>query len=95
LLFLDGWIDAEHLGCFKFLHRAVNLSWAEAQGKCEVEGGYLAEPKTSRYDTNNINTNIYIVAAPRIYEHLGRNLGTIILANPPTCYYTYVCIILE
>ncbi len=45
---LDGWIDAEHLGCFKFLHGAVNLSWVEAQGKCEVEGGYLAEPKTPR-----------------------------------------------
>ncbi len=45
--------------------------------------------------TNNINANIYIVEAPRIYEHLGRNLGIIILANPPNCYYKYVCIILD
>ena len=44
----DGWIDAGPLGCFKLLHAAVNLSWVEAQIKCEAEGGYLAEPKTAR-----------------------------------------------
>jgi len=49
-VFSDGWIDAEHLGCFKFLHWAVSLSWVEAQAKCETEGGYLAEPKTQGYN---------------------------------------------
>ena len=48
ILFSDRWIDAGPLGCFKLLHAAVNLSWVEAQIKCEAEGGYLAEPKTAR-----------------------------------------------
>ena len=48
ILFSDRWIDAGPLGCFKLLHEAVNLSWVEAQIKCEAEGGYLAEPKTAR-----------------------------------------------
>lgn len=47
-LCLDGWIEANHLACFKLLHSAANLSWVEAQVKCETEGGYLAEPKTAR-----------------------------------------------
>jgi hypothetical protein len=43
-----GWLDADVLGCFKLLDTAVNLSWVEAQQKCETIGGYLAEPITAR-----------------------------------------------
>jgi hypothetical protein len=46
--FKDGWLDAEELGCFKFLETATNLFWVEAQQKCESIGGYLAEPTTAR-----------------------------------------------
>jgi hypothetical protein len=49
LLLKDGWLDADHLGCFKFLEASVNLFWVEAQQKCESIGGYLAEPSTTRY----------------------------------------------
>ena len=52
MLLLSGdWIDADDLGCFKFLDSAVNLFWVEAQQKCESIGGYLAEPTTARYST--------------------------------------------
>lgn len=43
-----GWLDADLLGCYKFLDTAVNLSWVVAQQKCESIGGYLAEPLTAR-----------------------------------------------
>jgi len=43
-----GWLDADQLGCFKFLETDVNLFWVEAQQKCESIGGYLAEPSTAR-----------------------------------------------
>ena len=45
---LGGWLDADVLGCFKFLDAAVNLSWVEAQQKCEAAGGFLAEPLTAK-----------------------------------------------
>jgi hypothetical protein len=44
---LAGWIDGQQLGCFKLLPSAANVSWTEAQFRCEEEGGYLAEPKTT------------------------------------------------
>ena len=50
LIVTGGWVNAEQLGCIKLLHQAVNLSWVEAQLKCEEEGGYLAEPKTARWE---------------------------------------------
>jgi hypothetical protein len=46
--FKDGWLDAEELGCFKFLETDTDLVWVEAQQKCEAIGGYLAEPSTAR-----------------------------------------------
>ena len=50
MLLLSGdWIDADDLGCFKFLDSATNLNWVEAQQECQSLGGYLAEPKTIRY----------------------------------------------
>jgi hypothetical protein len=48
-LFKDGWLDADELGCFKFLETDTDLFWVEAQQKCESIGGYLAEPSTARY----------------------------------------------
>jgi hypothetical protein len=33
LFFQDGWLDADQLGCFKFLESSVNLFWVEAQQK--------------------------------------------------------------
>jgi hypothetical protein len=48
----DGWLDADQLGCFKFLESSVNLFWVEAQQKCESIGGYLAEPSNARYCKN-------------------------------------------
>jgi hypothetical protein len=48
----DGWLDADQLGCFKFLESSVNLFWVEAQQKCESIGGYLAEPSDARYCKN-------------------------------------------
>jgi hypothetical protein len=50
LQFSVGWLDADVLGCFKLLDTAVNLSWVEAQQKCEKIGGYLAEPITARLE---------------------------------------------
>ncbi len=47
--FKDGWLDADELGCFKFLEAATDLFWVEAQQKCESIGGYLAEPSNARY----------------------------------------------
>ena len=47
---LGGWLDADELGCFKFLETQVNLYWVEAQQKCEEIGGYLAEPSTTRQE---------------------------------------------
>ncbi len=47
-IFKDGWLDAEELGCFKFLETDTDLVWVEAQQKCESIGGYLAEPTTAR-----------------------------------------------
>ena len=47
-LYSDGWIDADDLGCFKFLDSAVNLFWVEAQQKCQSIGGNLAEPFNAR-----------------------------------------------
>ena len=46
--FTDSWLDADDLGCFKFLEGAVNLSWVDAQLRCESMGGYLAETITTR-----------------------------------------------
>jgi len=48
LKYSDGWLDADVLGCFKFLDNVVNLSWLAAQQECEAIGGFLAEPKTAR-----------------------------------------------
>jgi hypothetical protein len=48
-MILDDWLDADVLGCFRFLDTAVNLNWVEAQRRCEDIGGYLAEPRTRRY----------------------------------------------
>jgi hypothetical protein len=45
-LFSGDWIDGTIFGCFKFL-TGLNLVWYEAQQKCEIIGGYLAEPKTA------------------------------------------------
>ena len=42
----DAWFDGGHLGCYKFLEDKLDLSWVEAQLACEMEGGYLAEPRT-------------------------------------------------
>jgi hypothetical protein len=49
LYVIDGWLDADMLGCFMFLEAATDLFWVEAQQKCESIGGYLAEPSTARY----------------------------------------------
>jgi len=46
---LVDWLDADVLGCFKFLVTEVDLFWVEAQQKCEEIGGYLAEPRTLRF----------------------------------------------
>lgn len=48
IIFLGGWLDADELGCYKFLDASVNLSWVEAQQMCEAIGGYLAEPLNAR-----------------------------------------------
>jgi len=48
-LYSDGWIDADDLGCFKFLYSHINLFWPQAQQKCQSMGGYLAEPNNVRY----------------------------------------------
>jgi hypothetical protein len=53
-MFLGDWLDADDLGCFIFLETAINLNWGEAQQKCEQIGGYLAEPRTRRYQKSNI-----------------------------------------
>merc|ERR1719516_226617 len=45
----DAWFDGGHLGCYKFLEDRLGLTWAEAQLACEMEGGYLAEPKTAEH----------------------------------------------
>jgi hypothetical protein len=44
------------LGCFMFLEADTDLSWVEAQQKCESIGGYLAEPITARYSVDKKNT---------------------------------------
>jgi hypothetical protein len=46
---LGDWLNADGLGCYKFLTSDVDLSWIVAQQKCEEIGGYLAEPRTLRY----------------------------------------------
>ncbi len=48
-MILGDWLNADDLGCFLFLETAINLSWLEAQQKCEDMGGYLAELRTRRY----------------------------------------------
>ncbi len=48
-IFLDGWLNADDIGCFKFLETSTGLTWVEGQQKCEDIGGYLAEPHTHRY----------------------------------------------
>ena len=48
MLCLDDWIDADILGCYKFLDAKINHTWVEAQYDCEQVGGYLAEPTTHR-----------------------------------------------
>jgi hypothetical protein len=50
-MILGDWLNADDLGCFLFLETAINLSWLEAQQKCEDMGGYLAELRTRRYNT--------------------------------------------
>ncbi len=45
----DDWLDADVIGCYKFLETEVNVSWVEAHQKCEEIDGYLAEPRTRRY----------------------------------------------
>ena len=62
--YLDGWIGSETLGCFQFLHRAVDLFWVEAHLKCVEIGGYLAEPRTARYTAN---TTGYSLGHCKIY----------------------------
>jgi len=42
------WIDADVLGCYKFLDGKINHTWVEAQYECEQIGGYLAEPTNHR-----------------------------------------------
>jgi len=42
------WIDADILGCYKFLDGKINHTWVEAQYECEQIGGYLAEPTNHR-----------------------------------------------
>jgi hypothetical protein len=44
----EGWLDAGDLGCYRFLHEEVGLSWVGAEQKCQDLGGYLAEPFTQR-----------------------------------------------
>jgi len=44
----NDWIDADILGCYKFLDAKINHTWVEAQYDCEQVGGYLAEPTTHR-----------------------------------------------
>ena len=39
-----GWVNAQSLGCFKFLATSRNVTWFEAHNLCELQGGYLAEP---------------------------------------------------
>merc|ERR1712110_1265259 len=44
----EGWVYAGKLGCLYFntdKHKA-GLSWIDAQGECEILGGFLAEVKT-------------------------------------------------
>jgi hypothetical protein len=48
-MILGDWLDADDIGCFKFLETAINLNWLEADQKCEEIGGYLAELRSSRY----------------------------------------------
>jgi hypothetical protein len=48
-IILDGWLNADDIGCFKFLETGIGLTWVEGQQKCEDIGGYLAEPHTHRY----------------------------------------------
>ena len=45
---LGDWIDADTLGCYKFLDDKINHTWVEALYECEQIGGYLAEPTTHR-----------------------------------------------
>merc|ERR1712212_1220895 len=42
----DDWIDGGYIGCYKFLDD-LSVNWIDAEGACEREGGYLAEPKTT------------------------------------------------
>ena len=42
----EGWINAQSLGCFKFLDDAGHVNWMDAHSLCEIEGGFLAEPST-------------------------------------------------
>ena len=48
LIILGDWIDADTLGCYKFLDDKINHTWVEALYECEQIGGYLAEPTTHR-----------------------------------------------
>jgi hypothetical protein len=56
---LGDWLNADGLGCYKFLTSDVDLSWIAAQQKCEEIGGYLAEPHTLRFVITNYQT-LYI-----------------------------------
>jgi len=44
---VGDWLDADELGCFKFLVTETRLTWLEAHQKCELIGGYLAEPSNA------------------------------------------------
>jgi len=41
-------LNADGLGCYKFLYDKAGLMLFDAQYECELLGGYLAEPKTQR-----------------------------------------------
>jgi len=55
----DGWIDGGHIGCFYFQSEEKKLNWVEAQGACEMLGGYLAEIKTE--EQNNFVESMAII----------------------------------
>jgi len=42
-----GWVDMGPQGCYLFMSESAGaLSWLDADQMCEVEGGFLAEPRT-------------------------------------------------
>lgn len=43
----EGWLNADHLGCFLLVSNMTVSSWYEAELVCEDLGGYVVEPRTA------------------------------------------------